>query len=236
MSIIILWIVGITALSLFGAFYARKYDRPDALIALYVTFVILSQIIATKIGQFDLGFTRVTAPAAVLIYAVTFLMTDIVNERFGRKETQRMIIIALVAQAAMVFFLWLGTAVPPAPFWPNQGAWESIFGLVPRITLASLVAFFVSENLDALIYHRLKELTKGRHLWLRNTASSFPSLAVDTLIFITIAFYGEMPLWPLIQGQIATKYLVGLIDIPFMYLNRRIMFGALGKAAKAGTS
>jgi hypothetical protein len=66
-------------------------------------------------------------------------------------------------------------------------------------------------------------------------ASSLPSLAVDTLLFITIAFYGEMPLWPLIQGQIITKYLVGLVNIPFMYLNRRIMFGVLEKQARAGT-
>ena len=236
MVVIILWIVGITAFSLFGAFYARKYARPDALIALYVTFVILSQIIATKIGEFDLGFTVVTAPAAVLIYAVTFLITDIVNERFGRLETHRMILIALVAQLGMVFFLWLGIIIKPAPFWPNQKAWESIIGLVPRITLASLVAFFVSENLDALLFHRLRELTKGRHLWLRNVVSSLPALTVDTFLFITIAFYGELPLLPLIQGQIATKYLVGLVDIPFMYLNRWLMFGSPGNRLRAETS
>ncbi len=114
-----------------------------------MVFVALSQIVATKVAEYDLAFITVTAPAAVLIYSVTYLFTDIVNERFGRKEVHKMIFIAFVTQLAMVFFLWLGTELPPAPFWPDQEAWESIFGLVPRITLASWVAFLVSENFDA---------------------------------------------------------------------------------------
>lgn len=222
---LILWIIVITAFTFLGAWYARRYNRPDALIALYVTFVILSQIIATKIAEYDLGFIVVTAPAAVIIYSVTYLFTDIVNEKFGRTETHRMIGIAFVSQVAMVFFLWLGTIIKPAPFWPNQQAWESIIGLVPRITLASMIAFMVSENLDALVFHFFKKLTKGRFLWMRTSFSSIPALTIDTLLFITIAFYGIMPLGALIVGQIATKYLVGLISIPFMYFNRWIMYG-----------
>jgi hypothetical protein len=223
MIYLILWIIGITAFTLFGALYARRYNRPDALIALYVTFVALSQIIATKIAEYNLGFIVVTAPAAVLIYSVTYLFTDIVNEKFGRVETHRMIFIAFVTQVAMVFFLWLGTVIKPAPFWPNQPAWESIINLVPRITLASWVAFLASENLDAWLFHVFGKVTKGKHLWMRNAFSSIPSLTVDTLLFIPIAFYGTMPLWPLIEGQILTKYLVGLVNIPFMYFNRWLM-------------
>ena len=223
MMYLILWIIGITAFTLFGALYARRYNRPDALIALYVTFVALSQIIATKIAEYNLGFIVVTAPAAVLIYSVTYLFTDIVNEKFGRVETHRMIFIAFVTQVAMVFFLWLGTVIKPAPFWTNQPAWESIVSLVPRITLASWVAFLASENLDAWLFHVFGKVTKGKHLWMRNAFSSIPSLTVDTLLFIPIAFYGTMPLWPLIEGQILTKYLVGLVNIPFMYFNRWLM-------------
>ncbi len=225
MPLLILWIIVITAFTFLGAWYARRYNRPDALIALYVTFIIISQITAAKIAEYDLGFMTVTAPAAVLIYAVTFLFTDIVNEKFGRKETHRMIGIAFVAQVAMVFFFWLGTELKPAPFWGNQQAWESIIGLVPRITLASMVAFLVSENLDAVIFHFFKVQTKGKYLWMRTTFSNIPALSIDTLLFITIAFYGTMPLSDLFIGQFATKYLVGLINIPFMYFNRWIMYG-----------
>jgi len=227
---LILWIIGITSFTFFGSWYARKYARADALVALYVVFIAVSQILASKIAEYDLGFVAVTAPAAVIIYSVTYLFTDIVNERFGRVETHRMIFIAFVTQVAMVFFLWLGTVIRPAPFWPNQQAWESIINIVPRITLASWSAFLVSENLDAWIYSWFRKLTKGRYLWMRNSISSIPSLTVDTLLFIPIAFYGYMPLVPLIVGQIVTKYLVGLINIPFMYFNRWLIFGLTADA------
>jgi uncharacterized integral membrane protein (TIGR00697 family) len=207
---LLVWILLITAITFLGAWYARRYNRPDALIALYVTFVILSQIIASKIAQFDLGFWTVTAPAAAIIYPVTYLFTDIMNEKFGRVVTHRMIAIAFVANLAMVFFMWIATRLSPAPFWYNQTGWNAIFGLVPRITLASMVSFLVSENLDALIYSWFRKLTKGKYLWMRSAFSGIPALTIDTFIFVTIAFYGTMPLGVLFQGQIATKYLVFL--------------------------
>lgn len=222
---LILWVIGITSFTLFGSWYARKFERPDALIALYVVFVAVSQITAAKIAQYNLGFITVEAPAAVLVYSVTYLFTDIVNERFGRKEVHKMIIIAFVTQVAMVFFLWLATRLAPAPFWDKQQDWEAIVSLIPRITMASWVAFLVSENLDAWIYDVFRKMTKGKHLWTRNVFSSIPALTVDTFLFITLAFAGTMPLWVLIEGQLLTKWLVGLINIPFMYLNRWLIFG-----------
>jgi queuosine precursor transporter len=225
MSNLIFWILLITAITFLGAWYVRRYNRPDALIALYVTFVILSQIIAAKIAQFDLGFWTVTAPAAAIIYPVTYLFTDIVNEKFGRLVTHRMIAIAFVANLAMVFFLWIATRLTPAPFWSNQTGWVAIFGLVPRITLGSMVAFMASENLDAVVYSWFKKITKGKYLWMRSAFSNIPALTIDTFIFITIAFYGTMPIGGLFEGQIATKYLVGLVSVPFLYFNRWIMYG-----------
>lgn len=223
--LILLWIIVITSFTLFGAWYAKKYEKPDALIGLYVIFIALSQILAAKIAIFDLGFTEVTAPAAVLIFAVTFLITDIVNEKFGRKETYRMIFIAFITQVVMVVFIYLGTYLQPAPFWQNQQAWELIFGLVPRITLASWITFLVSENLDAYLFAFVKKLTGGNYLWIRNAGSSIISLSVDTILFVTLAFYGVgLPLWSLMVGQFLTKYLVAIVDIPFMYLNRWIIY------------
>ena len=223
---VISWIIGITSFTLLGAWYARRFEKPDALIALYVVFVALSQIIAVKIARFDLGLVTVSAPAAVLVYSVTYLFTDIVNEKFGRTEVHKMIFIAFVTQVAMVFFLWLGTVLPAAPFWEEyQGAWKDILGLVPRITGASWLAFLVSENLDAWIFDVFRRITKGRHLWMRNVFSSVPALTVDTFLFISVAFFGIMPLAELIKGQLATKWLVGLVNIPFMYLNRWVIFG-----------
>lgn len=225
MIFVLLAIFLISAFTLFGSYYARKYEKPDALIALYVIFVALSQILAVKIAEFNLGFTTVFAPAAVLIFAVTFLITDIVNEKFGRKETHKMIFLTFITQVAMVLFLYIGGKLTAAPFWQNQSSWDLIFGMVPRITIASWITFLASENLDAYLFALIKKLTKGKYLWMRNVFSSLISLSVDTVLFVTLAFYGTgIPLWTLMVGQFLTKYAVAIIDIPFMYLNRWILY------------
>ena len=223
LTLLIFWIIGITSFTLLGSWYARKYNRADLLIGLYVTFVLVAQVLAAKISAFDLGFKTFFGPSGVLVFSLTYLFTDIVNEKFGRKETQKMILIAFVSQIAMVFFFWLGVKFPPAPFWTIQETWGQIFNLVPRITLASWVAFLITENFDAFVFSWFRKLTKGKHLWTRNAFSSIPALLLDSLIFIPIAFFGVMPILPLIIGQTAVKWLVGLVNIPFMYLNKAIL-------------
>jgi uncharacterized integral membrane protein (TIGR00697 family) len=221
--ILVFWIAGVSVFSLLGSWYAKKYNKADLLIGLYVTFVLVSQILAAKIAVFNLGFGTYFAPAAVVIFAVTFLLTDIVNEKFGRKETQKMILIAFASQVAMVFFLWLGVNMQPAPFWQGQQSFVQLLGLVPRITVASWVAFLVSENVDAYIFAYFKKLTHDKHLWLRNVVSSIPALLLDSLIFVPLAFGGILPLIPLVVGQVAVKWVVGVINIPFMYANRAVL-------------
>ncbi|MBS3141394.1 queuosine precursor transporter [Candidatus Woesearchaeota archaeon] len=222
--LLITWILIITGFSLFGAWYAGKYDKADALIALYVAFVLISNIIAYKIVAFNLGFITFFATAATLVFSVTFLLTDIVNEKFGRKETHKMIFLAFITQVAVAFFIWLALNLEPAPFWGDQEIFEKILGFAPRIMLASWIAFLISENTDAFIFSWFKKVTKGKHLWARNIFSSIPAMALDTVIFVSIAFYGVQPLWPLIIGVVAIKWGIGVINIPFMYLNRWIMY------------
>jgi len=221
---VLLWIIGITSITLTGSLYARKYEKPDLLIALYVTFCIAAQILAVKITVFDFGFKQFFVPAGVLVFSVTYLLTDIVNEKFGRKETHKMIFISFICQIAVLFFLWLSIKFQPAPFWSLQDSWQQIFGIVPRITFASWAAFLISENFDAIVFSWFKKITRGKYLWTRNALSSLPALLLDTLIFIPLAFLGINPIWPLIVGQVTLKWLVGLINIPFMYFNKWVMF------------
>lgn len=228
MVLTILAAIVITAFTLSGSYYARKFNRPDGLIALYVLFTALSQIMAAKIAIYDFGVFQVTAPAAVLVFAVTFLITDIVNEKFGQKQVHAMILMTFVTQVGMIIFLYIGGKLAPAPFWPNQGAWDALLGVVPRITYASWVTFLISENLDAWLYAFFRRLTEDKHLWARNVFSTIPSLTIDTLIFVTLAFVGTgVPLWAIMKGQFATKYLVGVLCIPFMYINKAILGGSM---------
>lgn len=219
----IFWIILVSVFCLLGAWYAKKYNRPDALIAFYVTLVVFSNIVVSKTIAFDFGFIELFAPAAVLIFSVTFLLTDIVNEKFGKNETQRMILIALFSQIALVLFSYLILNAKGAPFFQNQLAFEALLSNVPRIVVASLIAFFVSENFDAYLFHWFKKLTNGKHLWMRNAFSSIPAMLLDSVVFITLAFYGVMPILPLIIGLSITKWLVGIVDIPFMYLSRMVL-------------
>ncbi len=221
MTILIL-IALVSAITIFGAIYARRRNSPDALIALYVIFCAMSQILAAKIAVFDFGVFAVTAPAAVIVFAVTFLITDIVNEKFGRAATHQMIFITFMTQIALVLFIWMAnTGLPPAPYWNGQDAWQSTFGLVPRIVVASWITFLISENMDAWLFDVFFRWTKGKHLWARNVFSTIPSLTVDTALFVTLAFAGtDLPLDQIMIGQFATKYVVAIVNIPFMYVNR----------------
>ncbi|MBX4198242.1 queuosine precursor transporter [Candidatus Parcubacteria bacterium] len=223
LTLAVFWIIVISLFAICGSYYARRYNRPDGLIALYVTVIVISNIVASKTIEYNLGFTTLFASAATIMFSVTFLLTDIVNERFGKKETQRMILIALFSQIILIVFSYLVVKATPAPFFTNQLAFESIFGLVPRIVIASFIAFYISENLDAQLFHWFKRLTNGKHLWMRNVFSSLPSMFVDSTIFVLIAFWGIMPIVPLIIGLTVIKWLVGIVDIPFMYLSRAVL-------------
>jgi uncharacterized integral membrane protein (TIGR00697 family) len=230
LALFMLWGAMISTVAIAGAWYARRYGRVDALVAAYVALTLIAGIVAGKTVAFDFGFTILFAPGGVLVFAVTFLVTDIVNERFGREETERMVLLALLAQAGLVAFTYLALHATPAPFFTNQAAFEAVLGTMPRIALAGLASFFLSEMLDARLFSWIRARTGDSHLWIRNAFSSLPSMALDSAAFVMLAFFGTMPLLPLIIGLAATKWLVGLMDIPFMYLARRILRGGATRA------
>jgi len=232
--VILLWIAGVTSFTFLGSIYARRCERVDLLVGLYVAFILTAQILATKLAKFDLGVEEFIVPAGVLVFSVTFLITDIVNEKWGRAETQRMILIAFFAQVAMSFFVWLATQFDSANVTASQVGtdhWNNIFTQIPRITIASWLAFLAAENLDAYLYAWLKRVTNDRHLWMRNVFSTLPALALDSLIFVPIAFLDLahleaehfLFLLAIMKGQIIVKWLVGVFNVPFMYMNHAIL-------------
>lgn len=221
--LILTWIAVISLIAVGAAYYARRMERSDALIALYVTLVLISNLVASKIIGFDLWFTTLYAPSAALLFSVTFLLTDIVSEKFGRQATQRMIFIAFLSQIAFLVFSYIAVSATPAPFFLDQAAFETVFNAVPRIAAAGLFTFLISESLDAYLYQWFRLKTHGRHLWMRNAFSSIPAMLVDSALFVTLAFYGTTPILPLIIGLTVIKWIVAVIDIPFMYLARSVM-------------
>ena len=232
--ILIVWVIVIFVSTVFISQYIKMQNREDVAIALYVLFITMAQIMAAKIGDFSIFGIEITAPTAVIIFPFTFQITDMVNESFGRKATHRMIFIAFVTQIFMTIFIWFSIEINPANFWgfdfgsnPSeaQAFWTTFFGSAIRITIASWISFIITENLDALLYSKIRDLTGGKQLWIRNVFSDIPMLALDSFIFVTIAFLGVINIWPVIFGQILTKWFFGVLDTPFMYLARGIIDG-----------
>ena len=221
--VFIIWLVTVAFASVASAWYIRKYGLSDLAIALYVVYLTMAQILAAKILTFNFGLFTVYAPAGVLIFPFTFQLIDIVNEAFGHRVVRRMILIAFVSQVFMVLFILMATIATPAEFWKGHEAWLQIMTLIPRITAASWVAFLISQNIDAVLFAWLREVTQTKHLWLRNVLSDVPSLALDSFIFVFLAFWGIAPVWSLIVGQIVTKCIIGFIDAPFIYLSYAIL-------------
>ena len=170
----------------------------------------------------------VATTAGNVLYASTFLVTDILSEKYGKKDATK-----AVAYSFSIMVLWmLGTQLillftPNANDYINESL-KVVFSLVPRITIASLIGFVISQNLDVFLYHLIWSKTGNTKakLWLRNNGSTLTSQAIDTVIFTTIAFWGVYPTNVFLSILITTyvfKAIVALLDTPFMYWARRIV-------------
>ncbi len=176
-----------------------------------------SNILAVKL----VSISGWVVPAGVIAYPLTFLFTDVIAELYGRKIASRVIWVGFGVSVLMVILVFGGGLLPAAPFWEGQSAYESILGMVPRITLASMIAYLVSQHHDVFAFHFWRQKTKGRFLWLRNNASTMVSQALDTGIFITIAFWGVVPT-EILANMLLTQYIIKLAiaagDTPFCYM------------------
>jgi len=187
------------------------------LATLFATCLIVANIIAVKLVAIG-GWV---VPAGVIAYPLTFLFTDVITELYGRKIASRVVWVGLGASVLMVILVFGGGLLPPAPSWEGQSAYESILGMVPRVTLASMIAYLVSQHHDVFAFHFWRQKTKGRFLWLRNNASTMVSQALDTGLFITIAFWGVYSteiLLNMLRTQYIIKLAIAACDTPFCYM------------------
>ncbi len=190
-------------------------------------FAVFSTIFANIAVCKSMNIFGIATTGGNEIYASTFLVTDILSEKYGKKEASRAVLYSFT-----VLILWLVSTQLILLFTPNEsdfvnGSLRVLFGVVPRVTLASIVGFFCSQNLDVFLYHFIWNKTGGGKggLWIRNNGSTLISQAVDTVLFVTIAFWGVYPTSIFISILWTTyvfKAIVALVDTPFMYAARRI--------------
>lgn len=181
------------------------------------TLLIVANVMAVKL----ISVGNFVVPVAVIAYPLTFLVTDTISEVFGRKTTTRIVWLGFLMNIIMILVIYIGKIIPPVNFWGGQEAYETILGSVPRIALASMVAYLASQHHDVFAFYFWRNMTKGRLLWLRNNASTMVSQGIDTLLFISIAFMGVVPVDVLLNmmlGQYLIKLAIAAVDTPFCYL------------------
>ncbi len=187
------------------------------LACLFVTSLLAANIIASKV----VGIGEITFPAAVIVFPLTFLVTDTINEVWGKKTAREIVIVGFLMNIVLIIFIYIGQILPPAEIFEHQEAYEVILGAVPRITAASLLAYLLSQMHDIWAFNLWRRITGGKHLWLRNNLSTITSQLIDSVVFISVAFWGQYALEELgflILNQFLIKVIIAVIDTPFCYL------------------
>jgi len=156
------------------------------LVAIFVSLLLISNIGAVKLIQFGSFITD----GGLFLFPLVYIVGDILSEVYGFKAARRAVYLAFAVAIVASITFWLVQISPPAADWPNQASFEAVLGFVPRIVLASVIAFFVGQLLNAYVLVKIKKLTKEKSLWARLMGSTVVGQFVDTLIFCTIAFYG----------------------------------------------
>ena len=155
---------------------------------LFVTCLLTANVTASKLVTAG----SLTLSAGIVIFPVSYILGDVLTEVWGYAAARRVIWLGFGANLLMVAAIWAGGALPPAPFWKGQAAYEEILGQTPRILAASFAAYLVGEFANAYVLARLKIATAGRWLWVRTIGSTVVGEGLDSLIFVALAFAGTV--------------------------------------------
>ena len=194
------------------------------LAALFIASLVAGNLIFQKFFYWDfLGVHTFELSVGILPYPITFLITDLISEIFGKKRANQVVIAGLFATVFVLGIVTVSTIVPATTWSPvNDVTFEKVFGLTGVAVGASMVAYLLAQLVDIRIYHFWKERTKGKHLWLRNNASTMTSQFVDTAsVLLLLCLFGVIE-WELFGKLLLSgflfKVLVAAIDTPFLYL------------------
>jgi hypothetical protein len=173
----------------------KTYRWLPLVTAVFVTTLIVSNIIAVKL----VTIAGLVLPAAVVLFPVAYIFGDILTEVYGYANARRVIWTGFFCNLLAVLAIWIGGALPAAPFWSigafgsaeqAQQAYQAVLGFTPRLLIASFCAYLVGEFLNSYVLAKLKVRTRGRFLWLRTISSTIVGEGADSAVFITIAFSG----------------------------------------------
>ena len=203
---------------------ARSYRYYEFVMAAFVTVLICSNLIGpAKIAQIDAPLVgTLTFGAGVLFFPISYVFGDILTEVYGYARARRVIWAGFAGLGFASFMASVVVALPPAPFWHHQAAYEIAFGTTWRIAAASMVAYFCGEFVNSYVLAKMKIMTAGKWLWTRTIGSTIFGEAIDSMIFYPLAFYGagiipddKLPV--VMFAQFVTKVAVEVVFTPVTY-------------------
>ncbi len=197
-----------------------KEQKLNLLLGLFVAALIGANLLGTKIAD----FVFFQASVGILFVPILFLVTDIIEEVYGKEKTKQFVITGVIALIFMFALTTLAVVLNPVERFENNEAFVIIFGSSLRIMVASIIAFVLAQFHDIWAFNFWKEKTGGKYLWLRNNLSTIVSQFIDTTLFMFIAFYMITPkfdfwfIWALIIPYYLLKVLFAFFDTPLVYL------------------
>jgi queuosine precursor transporter len=209
---------------------AALSGRPEAvylaLAALFTGSLVVCNLIANKFLIVDLSFLGFTSPfilsAGALPYPITFLVTDLLSEIYGRRRANQVVVGGFFASLLVLLALWMGDQFPAISDSPvDDATYAMVFQNAWRVICASMTAYLVAQVVDIRLFHFWKRLTKGKHLWLRNNASTILSQFLDSALVVMVLFSGLKPLpemFEIIWDLWVFKAIIALLDTPLFYL------------------
>jgi uncharacterized integral membrane protein (TIGR00697 family) len=184
------------------------------IITFFITCLITANIIAVKV--INLG--PLVLPAAIFVFPLSYICGDVLTEVYGYRVARKVIWFGFICNLVFVFFAWVGQVLPGDTSWEAQAAYERILGFVPRIVGASICGYLVGEFVNSYVLARMKILTRGRWLWSRTIGSTLIGQALDTSIFITLAYINTgAPVPTMIFHHWSAKVVIEAICTPATY-------------------
>ncbi len=199
------------------------------LAGLFITSLVVSNLIFQKFFYWYpielnvFGNPLFELSVGILPYPITFLITDLISEIYGKKKANQVVVAGIFASFFSIGILLIANAAPALPNSPiNDAVFHDVFALSPIAVFASMIAYLFAQFVDIRIYHFWKKFTHGKHLWLRNNFSTFSSQFIDTVSVIGLLCIFKVVAWDAFWGLVISgfifKVLIALLDTPFLYL------------------
>ena len=208
------------------ALNVKKHQDPNHPFKYYDLFGMLSLcvlMISNITAQKVTAFGPLTVNAAILIFPITYIVSDIMTEVYGYARARRVTWASIAGVTLMAVMFQMIIAMPHIPEWTNQDAFEKVLGATPRIVFASVTAIFIGELVNAYVLAKMKVANEGKHMWARFIASTFVGQGVDSAVFFTIAFWGVLPVPVMISALLTGWLLKTVYEIVMLPITTRVV-------------